>query len=97
MNYIKLVNKYINDIQSYLIKNSRILGYPSRIVIDSTMVALYCNVKAKYPVSKNVDLKCAFYAVYHEIYCFISSGSYKEIILKTAVNRLRKELKKPVC
>lgn len=34
MNYIKLVNKYINDIQSYLIKNSRILGYPSRIVTN---------------------------------------------------------------
>lgn len=42
MNYIKLVNKYINDIQSYLIKNSRILGYPSRIVIDSTN---YCQLK----------------------------------------------------
>ncbi len=54
---------------------------------------LYNTYKSKYPVSKNVDLKCAFYAVYHEIYCFISSGSHTEIILKTAVNRLRKELK----
>lgn len=44
--------------------------------------------------TKNVDLKCAFYSVYHEIYCFISSGSHTEIILKTAVNHLRKELKK---
>ena len=55
---------------------------------------LYNTYKAKYPVSKNVDLKCAFYAVYHEIYCFISSGSHTEIILKKAVNRLIKELKK---
>lgn len=55
---------------------------------------LYNTYKAKYPVSKNVDLKCAFYAVYHEIYCFISSGSHTEIILKTAVNRLHKEFKK---
>lgn len=55
---------------------------------------LYNTYKAKYPVSKNVDLKCAFYAVYHEIYCFISSGSHTEIILKTAVNRLIRELKK---
>ena len=55
---------------------------------------LYDTYKAKYPVSKNVDLKCAFYAVYHEIYCYISSGRHTEIILKIAVNRLRKELKK---
>lgn len=55
---------------------------------------LYNTYKAKYPVSKNVDLKCAFYAVYHEVYCFISSGRHTEIILKTAVNRLIRELKK---
>lgn len=55
---------------------------------------LYDTYKAKCAVSKNVDLKCAFYAVYHEIYCFISSGRHTEIILKTAVNRLAKELKK---
>ena len=55
---------------------------------------LYDTYKAKYPVSKNVDLKCAFYGVYHEIYCYISSGRHTEIILKIAVNRLRKELKK---
>lgn len=55
---------------------------------------LYNTYKEKYPVSKNVDLKCAFYAVYHEIYCYISSGRYTKIILKTAVNRLVKELKK---
>lgn len=54
---------------------------------------LYNTYKAKYPVSKNVDLKCAFYAVYHEIYCFISSGTHTELILKMAVNRLIKELK----
>lgn len=55
---------------------------------------LYNTYKAKYPVSKNVDLKCTFYAVYHEVYCFISSGRHTEIILKTAVNRLIRELKK---
>ena len=55
---------------------------------------LYNTYKAKYPVSKNVDLKCTLYAVYHEVYCFISSGRHTEIILKTAVNRLIRELKK---
>lgn len=55
---------------------------------------LYNSYKRKYPVSEKVDLKCAFYAVYHEIYCYISSGRHTEFILKTAVNRLIKELKK---
>lgn len=55
---------------------------------------LYDTYKAKYPVSKNVDLKCAFYAVYHEIYCYVSSGRHTELILRIAVKRLRKELKK---
>lgn len=55
---------------------------------------LYDTYKARYSVSKNVDIKCAFYAVYQEIYCFITSGRHTEIILKIAVNRLRKELKK---
>ncbi len=55
---------------------------------------LYNTYKAKYPVSKNVDIKCAFYAVYHEIYCYISSGSHTEFILRKTVKWLRAELKK---
>lgn len=55
---------------------------------------LYNTYKSKYPVSEKCDLKCAFYAVYHEVYCFISSGTHTEIILKMTVNRLNKELKK---
>lgn len=55
---------------------------------------LYDTYKTKYPVSKNVDLKCSFYAVYHEIYCFISSGRHTEFVLKSAVKRLNKELNK---
>lgn len=55
---------------------------------------LYKTYKSKYPVSEKCDLKCAFYAVYHEIYCFISSGNHTEALLKMAVHRLRKELKK---
>ena len=55
---------------------------------------LYDTYKTKYSVSKNVDLKCSFYAVYHEIYCFISSGRHTEFVLKSAVKRLNKELNK---
>lgn len=55
---------------------------------------LYNTYKSKYPTSEKCDLKCAFYAVYHEIYCFISSGTHAEILIKTAVNRLEKEMKK---
>lgn len=55
---------------------------------------LYNVYKAKYPVSKNVDIKCAFYAVYNEIYCYISSGFKVGFILRKTVKMLRKELKK---
>ncbi len=62
--------------------------------LTGNLFNLYDTYKAKYPVSKNVDLKCAFYAVYHEIYCYVSSGRHTESILRIAVKRLRKELKK---
>lgn len=57
---------------------------------------LYEAYKRKYPVSEKCDLKCAFYAVYHEVYCLISTGTNTEIILAAAVKRLKRELKKPV-
>ncbi len=55
---------------------------------------LYETYKRKFPVSEKCDLKCAFYAVYHEIYCFISSGTHTELILRMTIKRLKKELKK---
>lgn len=55
---------------------------------------LYEAYKRKYPVSEKCDLKCAFYAVYHEVYCLISTGTNTEIILAAAVKRLKRELKK---
>jgi fructosamine-3-kinase len=55
---------------------------------------LYETYKSKYPVSSKCDLKCAFYAVYNEVYCFIASGGKIEIILKMVVRRLNKEMKK---
>lgn len=55
---------------------------------------LYETYKSKYPVSQKCDLKCAFYAVYHEVYCYIASGTQIKFIMNTVVNRLNKELKK---
>lgn len=55
---------------------------------------LYDTYKKLYPTSEKVDLKCAFYGLYHEIYCYISSGSKVDFILKPLVKRMNKELKK---
>lgn len=55
---------------------------------------LYETYKRKYPVSEKCDIKCAFYALYNEIYCYISSGNKFNFILKPLVKRMEKELKK---
>lgn len=55
---------------------------------------LYDTYKAKYNVSKNCDLKCSFYALFNEVYCFILTGTSTKIILKKAEKWLNKELKK---
>lgn len=55
---------------------------------------LYDMYKKKYPVSKNCDIKTAFYALYHEVYCYIISGKKVNFILIPLVKRMKKELKK---
>lgn len=55
---------------------------------------LYDMYKEKYPVSKNCDSKTAFYALYHEVYCYIISGNKVNFILMPLVKRMKKELKK---
>lgn len=54
---------------------------------------LYEMYKSKYPTSKNCDLKVAFYAMYHEIYCYISSGRRTKINHLRCLLQLKKELK----
>lgn len=55
---------------------------------------LYEMYKSKYPTSKNCDLKVAFYAMYHEIYCYISSGRRTKINHLRCLLQLKKELKR---
>lgn len=55
---------------------------------------LYKTYKSKYPTSKNCDIKIAFYAMYHEIYCYISSGRRTRINHLRCLLQLKKELKK---
>lgn len=55
---------------------------------------LYQTYKNKYKTSEKCDIKCAFYALYNEIYCYISSGTKIDFILKPLVKRMNKELKK---
>lgn len=55
---------------------------------------LYDMYKKKYPVSKNCDIKTAFYALYHEVYCYIISGNKVNFILMPLVKRMKKELEK---
>ena len=55
---------------------------------------LYDTYKAKYPVSEKCDIKTAFYALYHEVYAYIISGTKVNFILMPLVKRMNKELDK---
>lgn len=55
---------------------------------------LYQTYKKNYPTSNKVDSKTAFYALFHEVYCYILSGQKLDFILLPLVERMRKELKK---
>lgn len=55
---------------------------------------LYETYKERYPVSKNCDVKCAFYAIYNEIYCYRLCGQSFEYIYPMMINRLKNEIEK---
>ena len=55
---------------------------------------LYDTYKRKYPVSEKCDIKTAFYALYHEVYGYIISGTKVNFILMPLVKRMNKELDK---
>lgn len=54
---------------------------------------LYETYKRKYPVSKNCDLKIAFYGLYHEVYTYIITGSRIHWYLPQQVRRMERALK----
>lgn len=55
---------------------------------------LYEMYKSKYETSNNCDLKVAFYAMYHEVYCYIISGGRTKINHLLCYRQLKKELNK---
>lgn len=55
---------------------------------------LYETYKERYPVSKNCDVKTAFYAIYNEIYCYRLCGLSFEYIYPRMIKRLKEEIEK---
>lgn len=54
---------------------------------------LYNTYKKKYNVSKNCDVKCAFYSLWNEAMVYENTGRYTGFIMKKAVNNMKKFLK----
>jgi fructosamine-3-kinase len=55
---------------------------------------LYETYKAKYPVSEKCDMKCAFYALFNEVYVYMVSGIKFDFILNRLVRWMNRELEK---
>lgn len=55
---------------------------------------LYETYKAKFPVSKKCDIKCAFYALFNEVYVYIVSGIKFDFIFNRLVRWMNRELGK---
>jgi fructosamine-3-kinase len=56
---------------------------------------LYDLYKSKYPVSKNCDIKCAFYGLWNEISVFIKTGKMFKLILYPLVRNMLLQLASP--
>ncbi|MDE6474682.1 MAG: aminoglycoside phosphotransferase family protein [Clostridia bacterium] len=48
----------------------------------------------KYGASKNCDIKCAFYGLWNEVYCYVKSGMLVNIIMNPLVKNMKKLLAK---
>ncbi len=55
---------------------------------------LYKTYKENYLTSKLVDLKCAFYAMWNEAYCFLKSGTYLPLFMNPIAKNLKKQLRR---
>ena len=53
----------------------------------------YETYKKKFQVSEKCDMKCDFYALFNEVYCYITSGIKVDFILTPLVLRMKKDLK----
>ena len=54
---------------------------------------LYDMYKEKYAVSEKCDIKCAFYALWNELACGISSGKFYKSMMKAIVKNMNNMLK----
>ena len=61
--------------------------------LTGNLFGLYETYKRKYPVSKNCDVKTAFYALYHEVYTYIITGNRIHWYLPQMVRRLYKDMR----
>lgn len=62
--------------------------------LTGNLFGLYETYKRKYPVSKNCDLKTAFYALYHEVYTYIITGSRIHWYLPQMVRRFHQDMRR---
>ncbi|MFR5876490.1 MAG: fructosamine kinase family protein [Eubacterium sp.] len=53
---------------------------------------LYKIYKEKYPVSKNCDIKCAFYSLFNEAKVYLDTGRYTKVIMIASILNIEKEL-----
>jgi fructosamine-3-kinase len=62
--------------------------------LTGNVFRLYELYKQKYPVSKNCDIKCAFYALFNEAMVYIKTGRYTRVIMLNTIHNMNKELRK---
>ncbi len=55
---------------------------------------LYKTYKKKYETSEKCDLKCAFYALWNEVYCYIKTGTAFRLIMYPIVRNMNRQMKK---
>lgn len=53
---------------------------------------LYDLYKKKYPVSKNCDIKCAFYGLFNEVNVYFETGSYFAPLMNSVVKEMNRQL-----
>lgn len=62
--------------------------------LTGNLFGLYDTYKRKYRVSNNCDVKTAFYALYHEVYTYIITGSRIHWYLPQMVRRFHKDMRR---
>ena len=62
--------------------------------LTGNLFHLYETYKSKYHVSEKCDVKTAFYALYHEVYTYIITGSRIHYYLPQMVKRFNKEMRR---